>query len=411
MKRYLGNAFIGICLLAIGFFAGSFHSVIAAKLEAHGTIKTFWKVWNLLDSQFVTTSHRDPFSTDENRSATSSPEESYANLSKEDRRIYGAIKGMVESEGDPYTAFFPPKEAKLFETEIKGKFGGVGMEVGKSNGIITVIAPIVNSPAEKAGIKAGDKIISIDGKTTAGMSIDTAVSLIRGVEGTTVKLGVYREGEDKPLEFSVVRDIIKLPTLDHKYDSANRTYVIKVHSFSEEVSPLFKDAMLGFQKSGARKLVLDLRGNPGGYLDAAVDMVSWFIPQGKVIVSQDYGKKRPQEYLRSLGYGELGSGVKMAVLVDGGSASASEIVAGALQDYGIATIVGQKTFGKGSVQEYMKITENTGLKVTIARWLTPKGKSISVNGLTPDVESRSTEEDVKNKVDAQYKKAVEILSK
>jgi carboxyl-terminal processing protease len=156
---------------------------------------------------------------------------------------------------------------------------------------------------------------------------------------------------------------------------------------------------------------LDLRGNPGGYLDAAVDIASWFIPAGKVIVSQDYGEKKSQDYLRSVGYDLIKDDVKIVVLVDSGSASAAEIVAGALQDHGRAKLVGQQTFGKGSVQEYLKITEDTGLKVTIARWLTPKGKSISVTGVAPDIEVKYTVKDVENKIDPQYAKAVELLAK
>lgn len=406
--KIITRTLIGVCLVAIGFFVGSMKTVVAAKLDSGVNITTFWRVWNILDKEFVTTTHRNP---GEDRDATSTDPLADSNLTKEERRIYGAIRGMVESEGDPYTTFFSPKEAQGFETEIKGSFEGVGMEVGKKDGIITVIAPLPDSPAAKAGIKAGDKIVSIDGKSSADMTIDAAVALIRGTKGTSVKITLYREGLDKPLDLTLVRDTISLPTLEHKYDAKSGIYTIKVYSFSEHVAAKFKEAVADFSKTGSKKLIVDLRGNPGGYLDAAVDISSWFIPAGKVIVSQDYGEKRSQEYLRSVGYTGIADNVKLVVLVDGGSASASEILAGALQDYGRAQLVGQKTFGKGSVQEYLKITEDTGLKVTIARWLTPKGKSISVDGLTPDVEVKITAEDVKNKLDPQYDKAVEILSK
>ncbi|MEN9604428.1 MAG: carboxy-terminal-processing protease, carboxyl-terminal processing protease [Candidatus Parcubacteria bacterium] len=410
-KIITGRAFIGACLLVIGFFVGSMQTVIASKLDNKVNITTFWRVWNILDKEFVNTTHRNPGTPDDDRNATGSEMTLDANLSKEDRRLYGAIKGMVEAEGDPYTTFFSPQEAKGFETEIKGSFDGVGMEVGKKDGVITVIAPLPDSPAAKAGIKAGDKVLSINGKSTTDMSIDAAVNMIRGVKGTTVKLSLYRDGLDKPLELTLTRDTIKLPTLEKKYDAQTGIYTIKLYAFSEQVSGLFKDAITDFHKTGSKKLILDLRGNPGGYLDAAVDIASWFIPAGKVIVSQDYGAKKPQDYLRSVGYDLIKDDVKIVVLVDSGSASASEIVAGALQDHGRAKLVGQQTFGKGSVQEYLKITENTGLKVTIARWLTPKGNSISVGGLTPDVEVKYTEDDVKNKIDPQYKKAVELLAK
>jgi carboxyl-terminal processing protease len=243
------------------------------------------------------------------------------------------------------------------------------------------------------------------------MSIDTAIGLIRGTKGTEVVLSVYREGVDTPLEIKIIRDKIELPTLSKKYDPTTQIYTIKIYSFSEQVVDLFKEAIAEFKDSGSKRLIIDLRGNPGGYLDAAVQISSYFIPQGKIVVSQDYGKKRNQDILRSLGYTVVNPSTKIVVLVDGGSASASEILAGALQDYKLATIVGQKTFGKGSVQEYLKVTPTTGLKVTIARWLTPLGRSISVSGLTPDVEVKNTVSEMKNKVDPQYEKAVEILTK
>jgi carboxyl-terminal processing protease len=410
----------------LGVLIGNFSPTIAASIQARQLtqtvskpasvdIKTFWKVWEILDTDFVTTKHRDPLASDEDREATSTATTTAsaadAELSQEERRIYGAIKGMVDAEGDPYTTFFTPSEAKSFETEIKGSCEGVGMEVGKKDGVITVITPLPGSPSEKAGILAGDKIIKINKVITTDMTIDAAVNLIRGAKGTEVVLSVYREGVDTPLEFKIIRDKIELPTLTKKYDRSTGVYTIKIYSFSEQVVDLFKEAIAEFQASGSKKLIIDLRGNPGGYLDAAVQIASYFVPEGKIVVSQDYGKKRDQELLRSLGYKVVDPQTKIVVLVDGGSASASEILAGALQDYKLATIVGQKTFGKGSVQEYLKVTPTTGLKVTIARWLTPLGRSISVSGLYPDVEVKNTENDAKNKVDAQYQKAVEILTK
>lgn len=408
--------FIGLIFLG-GFLIGNFSPAIAANSTSKAVaekvdIKTFWKVWDILDNEFVTTKHRNPGSSDADREATTSTSTlGTDNLTTEEKRLYGAIKGMVDAEGDPYTTFFIPSEAASFETEIKGSFEGVGMEVGKKDGIITVISPLPGSPAEKAGLKAGDKILKINTTITTDMTIDTAVNLIRGKKGTEVSFSIYREGVDKPVEIKVVRDTIDLPTITKNYDKGTGVYTIKIHTFSEQVSDLFTDAIKEFKTTGSKKLIIDLRGNPGGYLDAAVDIASHFIPQGKVVVSQDYGKKRETEFLRSVGYGTVGGDVKVVVLVDGGSASASEILAGALQDYKLATLVGQKTFGKGSVQEYIKVTPTTGLKVTIARWLTPLERSISVNGLTPDIEVKITEDDFKNQVDSQQKKAVEILNK
>jgi len=375
-------------------------------------INTFWKVWDILDNEFVTTQHKDKLGQEISTTTVSE----YDGLSKEDRRIYGAIKGMVDSEEDPYTTFFTPQEAKSFETEIKGSFEGIGMEVGKKDNVITVIAPLPGSPAEKAGIRTGDKIIKINDKTTLDMSVDEAVKIIRGPKGTAVTIQVYREGTDKPIDFKIIRDTIQLPTLDKFYDAKTGIYTIKVYSFSEQVDSLFKTAMQEFASSKSNKLIIDLRGNPGGYLGSAVAMSSYFVPSGKVVVSQDYGEKKKIEQLRSLGYDLLkNKNAKIVVLVDGGSASASEIVAGALQDYKVATIMGEKTFGKGSVQEYIKITAKTGLKVTIARWLTPSGNSISVSGLMPDIEVKkatsTTMEQITKRTDNQYLKAVEFLNK
>lgn len=413
LKTGLISFFCAALLFAGGFVLGNFKPLLAAKTESPKVdIGIFWKVWNLLDQEFVTTKHRDPALSDDDRDNQASSTEIVAEeMTTQEKRIYGAIKGMVDSEGDPYTTFFPPADAKSFETEIKGSFDGVGMEIGKKDGILTVIATLPQSPSEKAGLKTGDKILKINNKLTTDMTVDGAVQLIRGKKGTQVSLSLYREGVDKPLEFTLIRDTIQLPTIDKKYSKETGIYTIKVYSFSENISLLFKQAIQEFKISGSKKLIIDLRGNPGGYLDAAVDISSWFVPQGKIIVSQDYGANKETEYLRSVGHELLDKDIRIVVLIDGGSASASEIVAGALQDYKLATLVGQKTFGKGSVQEYIKVTPTTGLKVTIARWLTPNGRSISIAGLAPDIEVKNNEVDLKKGIDTQYQKAVEILSK
>jgi len=411
-ENKLFKLLIIIIIFGLGFFLGNIESISAKNQESNIDMKTFWKVWDILDKQFVNTKHKDKLGQE----ISTTTKSEFDNLSKEERRIYGAIKGMVDSEQDPYTTFFTPEEAKGFETEIKGSFDGIGMEVGKKDGVIVVISPIPGSPAERAGIKSGDKVIKIDDKVTLDMSVDEAVKLIRGQKGTEVSLQVYRDGVDTPLDFKINRDTIQLPTLDKYYDKSKKIFTIKIYSFSEQLSDLFKESIAEFAASDADKLIIDLRGNPGGYLETAVDVSSYFLPLGKIVVSQDYGENKKAEYLRSAGYTLLSSKkFKTVVLVDGGSASASEIVAGALQDHKVATIVGEKTFGKGSVQEYIKVTKNTGLKVTIARWLTPNGNSISVSGLVPDVEIAKDEktkvEDIRNRTDNQYMKAIEILNK
>jgi carboxyl-terminal processing protease len=406
------NTLAILIIFVLGFFVGKMGPSYVQNKDSSIDIKTFWKVWDILDNEFVTTQHKDKLGQEISTTSTSE----YSGLSKEERRIYGAIKGMVDSEEDPYTTFFTPEEAKSFETEIKGSFDGIGMEVGKKDGVITVIAPLPGSPSEKAGMKTGDKVIRINDKTTLDMSVDEAVKMIRGPKGTEVIIQVYRDGVDKPIDFKITRDTIQLPTLDKFYDIKTGVYTIKIYSFSEQVDSLFKAAIQDFALSKSDKLIIDLRGNPGGYLESAVDISSYFIPAGNVVVSQDYGGNKKMEYLRSLGYDLLkNKNPKIVVLVDDGSASASEIVAGALQDSKLATVIGEKTFGKGSVQEYIKITEKTGLKVTIARWLTPNGNSISVSGLNPDISvsnsTSTTQEQIRARTDNQYLKAVEFLNK
>lgn len=363
----------------------------------------FWKAWQVLDEKFVPTK----ISTSTTSAATSTIQD----------RVWGAIGGLTSSLGDPYTVFFPPEESKSFETEISGNFEGVGMEIGIKEGVVTVVAPLKGNPAQKAGILAGDKILAIEGQSTVNMSVDKAVKLIRGKVGTKVKITIAREGKKEPLEFILTREVINIPTVDTEVKGGKTAggkiidgvFIIKLYNFYSKSPELFRSALREFIESDTDKLILDLRGNPGGYLEAAVDMASWFLPLGKVVVSEDFGKNAPSQIYRSKGYNIFSSNLKMVILVDGGSASASEILAGALKEHGVAKLVGTKTFGKGSVQEVVKITPETSLKVTIARWLTPLGNSISENGLTPDFEVKLTQDDLTKKKDPQTEKAIEVL--
>lgn len=367
----------------------------------------FWKAWQILDEKFVPTK----ISTSTTALATTSIIQD---------RVWGAIIGLTNSLGDPYTVFFPPEESKSFETEISGNFEGVGMEIGIKDEVITVVAPLKGNPAQKAGVLAGDKIISIDEQSTMNISVDKAVKLIRGKVGTKVKITIVREGKKEPLDFTIVREVINIPTVDTEIKGGkiaggnggkiiDGVFIIRLYNFYSASPNLFRDALREFITSGSDKLILDLRGNPGGYLEASVDMASWFLPIGKIIVSEDFGKNATPQIYRSKGYNIFNKNLKMVVLVDGGSASASEILAGALKEHGIAKLVGTRTFGKGSVQEVVKITPDTSLKVTIARWLTPLGNSISENGLTPDYEVKLTQEEFLKGKDAQTDKAIEVL--
>jgi len=347
----------------------------------------FWKVWNVINEKFV------PVYTDE--------------VASNDERTYGAIQGLAASLGDPYTTFFPPVESEMFESTIRGNFGGVGMEVGMRDGILTVIAPLKNTPAEKAGVLAGDKVIAIDDVPSQGLSIDEAVQKIRGEIGTSVALTILREDMD-PFEISVVRDTINIPTLDTEL-RGDGIFVISLYNFSAPSSDLFRGALREFVEYGSDKLILDLRGNPGGFLESAIDISSWFLKMGQVVVTEDFGGNKANVDHRSKGYNIFNDNLKFVILIDGGSASASEIVAGALREHEKATLIGKTTFGKGSVQELVEITPDTSFKVTVARWLTPDGNSISKGGVSPDMEVDYTKEDREADRDPQMDRAVEFL--
>ena len=355
------------------------------QVETGADFNSFWKAWNILNEKSI-----------------------YAKKVTDQDRVWGAISGLASSMGDPYTVFFPPKENKSFNEEIKGSFGGIGAEIGMKDGILTIIAPLKDTPAWNVGLKAGDKLVKIDTKSTNDMTVDEVIGMIRGPKGTTVDLTILRLGENTTRDFKVTRGDIEIPTIDAQL-RPDGIFVISLYSFSENSDNLFKDALLKFVNSKSDKLIIDLRGNPGGYLGSAVNIGSWFIDEGKTILSEDFGDSRKPVIYRSHGPRLFNDKLSLVVLVDGGSASASEILAGALKDNGIATLVGEKTFGKGSVQELVKITDDTSLKVTVANWLTPKGISISKQGIEPDVKVGITEKDFEAKKDPQMDKAVEIL--
>jgi carboxyl-terminal processing protease len=356
-----------------------------AKIANSSEFSSFWKVWQVLDERFVD-------------SGSTTPQD----------KIYGAIQGLASSYNDPYTTFFPPVEAKMFKEEIAGDFGGVGMEIGVKDKQLQVIAPIKDSPAERAGVKTGDFIISINGTSTVSMSTEEAVKLIRGPKGTEVEISFIPANSSKPVIRKIIRDTIKIPTIDIVNKPGGIT-VISLYSFTAQSPNLFRNALREFVASGNHKLVLDLRRNPGGYLDAAWDMASWFLPAGKTVVIEDFGGNSEPNVFRSKGYNIFSDKLEMVVIVDNGSASAAEILAGALQENGVAKLVGVKTFGKGSVQELVSITSDTSLKVTVASWLTPKGHNLSHDGLNPDYVVEVTEKDLSAKKDPQMEKALQLL--
>ena len=282
------------------------------------------------------------------------------------------------------------------------------MEIAIQEGVLTVIAPLKDTPADKAGVLAGDKILMIGEVSALNMSADEAVKLIRGEPGTPIDITFARKGINEPLVKTLVRSNISIPTINTKLLPSN-VFVIELYSFSATSPNLLRSALREFIESGSDKLILDLRNNPGGYLEAALDMASWFLPTGKTVVTEDFGEKRDSRIYRSKGYDIFTDKLKFAILINEGSASASEILAGALREYNKAILVGNKTFGKGSVQELVSITSETSLKVTVAHWLTPLGNSISNNGLVPDIEVKLTEENTKNGADPQLNAAVDYL--
>ena len=384
-KLAVAGVFLG---LAFAFGAGMYAGVsdrVSGLVSAQTTgvsgvqpadvdFSKFWQAWSLLNKNFV-----------ETHASSSVP--------SDQEKIYGAIAGLTDSYDDPYTTFFAPTEATQFNENINGTFSGVGMEMGNKDGAITVIAPLKSSPAEKAGILSGDVVVMVDATSTQGLSVDDAVKLIRGEKGTTVKLTLVRAGAKEPVVVSIVRDTINIPLINSSREGG--VFTIELYSFSQNSAELFRNELRKFIQSGDRKLILDLRGNPGGYLEAAVQMASFFLPVGDTVVTEDYKGKQQNIVHRSLGYNVFaGKNIKMAILVDQGSASASEILAGALQQHNVAKLVGTRTFGKGSVQQLIELGDGAELKVTVARWLTPNGSSISDGGLKADIEAARTRDDV-----------------
>ncbi len=336
-------------------------------------------------------------------------EDKYIDKEKVDYQemIYGAISGMLKVLDDPYTVFLRPEDTKRFIEDVKGSFEGVGMEIAVRDEQLQVIAPIEGTPAQKAGLRPGDKIIEIDGRSTSGISIEEAVDLIRGPKGTKVILTVVRETWSEAKDIQIVRDVIDIPSLTLDIRDDNIAY-LKLHHFSEKAPYDFRDAAIKILSSRAEKIILDLRNNPGGYLEVSQDIAGWFLEKGEIVVIEDFGREdRKREFLAQ-GNSRLAA-YPIVVLINQGSASASEILAGALRDNRGAVIIGQTSFGKGSVQELVKLKGDASLKVTVARWLTPYGDLITDKGLEPDIEIEMTLEDYEEERDPQLDKAIEVI--
>jgi carboxyl-terminal processing protease len=368
----------------LGKVTGQYSENNGGRLSQDVNFNLYWEVWDTLKAK-------------------------YADKDKinEKQMFYGSLAGLADSLGDPYTVFFNPKDSQIFSDDLSGTFEGIGAEVGMRDNTITVIAPLADMPAVKAGIKAGDLIIAVNGSSTLNMTIDQAVEKIRGPKGTKVTLTIFRQGFKEAKDITITRDIIYVKSVKTEL-RPDKIFIITVSNFNEDTTDLFTRAAQEAVRNNPKGLIIDLRNDPGGFLDSAVSLASEWVPSGRVIVSAKSTDPGENKEYDSSGIQRL-KNFPTVVLVNGGSASASEIVAGALKDYGLAKIVGEKTFGKGSVQSLEALSDGSLLKVTVAKWFTPKGYSINEQGITPDIIATTSEAAFIAGQDPQLDKAVNIL--
>lgn len=389
---------IAVCavIVAAGFFYGGLrYGISSVKPEVAAPSATplnadfslFWEVVNLIKERYVNVSEVE----DQNL-------------------LYGAIKGLLGALDDPYSVFFNPSDAKKLNQDLSGSFGGIGAQIDVKNDQLVVVTPLKGTPAEAAGLKAGDKILKIDDKFTDGVILEEAVKLIRGEPDTEVRLLILRNGWDEAKEFKIKRAIIEVPTLDWDMREVAGKYKvahIRLYNFNANAPQLFYEAAFSALLKGAHGIILDLRNNPGGFLEVATNISSWFLKRGELIVREQFSPENYKDF-RATGNSALVN-IPVVVVVNGGSASASEILAGALRDGRGAKIVGEKTFGKGTVQEVQSLKDGSSVKISVAKWITPSGREIDKKGIEPDYEVKISEEDAKKEKDTQLDKALEIL--
>lgn len=342
----------------------------------------FWDVWNILHVLYVNTEKLDA-----------------------QKMVYGAIEGMVDALDDPYTVFLNPSQSEDFRKTLSGELEGIGAELTIKDNNLSIVSPVKNSPAEKAGLHPGDIIYSIDNVSAVNMSLTDAVSKIRGKKGSKVALLIIREGEEDPISFEITRDEVKIPSVT--WEMKDTIAYLSINQFGDDTNKEFEDAA---QKILLRKpsgMILDLRFNGGGYLEGAIDIVSQFIEEG-VVTSIETRNQEEKDIKNVKGRARLAN-IPLVVLINEGSASASEIVAGALKDHKRATIIGEKSFGKGTVQELQPLSDGSNLRLTIAKWFTPLHESIDQKGIMPDMEIKYTKEDRDKGIDPQLEKALEFL--
>ena len=324
----------------------------------------------------------------------------------QEKILYGAVSGAMAAVGDPYTSFFPPADLQNFKTSLQGSFQGIGAVVDKKDNNIVIVSPIKDSPADKAGVKPGDIVTAVNGESTQNWTADMAVSKIRGPKGTAVTLTIARAGKDKTFDIKIIRDtiVIKSVKWEYKQQGDKNIAVITISEFGDDTKGLFDQAVNDALTHNVKGIIIDLRNNPGGYLQTAVDVASNWVKQGDLVVSEVHSDGSTITY-KGEGNPRL-AGIKTVILINGGSASAAEILSGALHDHNFATLVGQKSFGKGSVQELVDLKGGSAVKVTIAKWVTPGGVNLNHNGLDPDVVVNITSDDVTAGKDPQMEAAV-----
>jgi len=395
-------ASVAVLLFGTGYKIGEYKaspskSVVPTTNSKNIDFSMFWKVWDIVEKKYVDKKKVDP-----------------------KKMYYGAIKGVVASLEDPYTFFLTPVENKQSKEGLEGKFEGIGAQLGMKDGRVVIIAPLKNSPAEKAGVLAGDYVMKVNNEVIAGMPLTQVVSKIRGDKGTKVSLTLYRNGEE--VVFNVVRDTIRVESVETRLDEkistcsglCDTTAYLKLNQFGDGTVDEWEQKVSEIKKSwnnGTIKgLVLDLRDNPGGYLESSVYLAGEFLEQGKLVVKQESTSYENKDYYVTRKGSLLD--VPMTVLINGGSASAAEILSGALRDYKRARLVGEKSFGKGSVQEAMDLGDGMGLHLTVAKWILPKGDWINGKGIEPEVKVKNVVPEgntMSRENDAQLDKAVQML--
>ena len=393
--KKIGLGFI-IGIISLTLLAGSFYfgyqtgeknnqKVIIEGVPPGVNFEIFWDVWQILKDNYL-------------KSQTLINE----NL------VYGAVDGLLKSLNDPYSEFLKPDDSKKFTEDLSGAFSGIGAEIGIRNEQLIIVAPLKNSPAERAGLRASDKILKIDETSTFNLNINEAVKIIRGPKDSKVVLTILRNGWEKPKEFSILREEITIPTIELVRHS-DGIVQIKVFNFNENLPLSFYETVLGilFSSPRLRGIILDLRNNPGGYLEVAVNLAGWFLDRGDIVVKEEFQSGEINVF-RAHGNEAL-KHFPLVILVNKGSASASEILAGALRDQRGIKLIGEQTFGKGTVQEIKPLQDGSTVKITVARWLLPKGTAIEEVGLSPDYEVTQTEEDFEAGRDPQIEKAIEVL--